>query len=372
MARCLLLPLRDTSLNAAKLAAAGQQARALDAALLLLHVLPQSALQPDAVTPAEATARAFLDGVAAELRAASLRAETLVCVGVPAETIIAQAVEQHALLIILGNSVRARLPRALLGSVADEVIQHAPCPVLLVRTEVLPVRDHSPLPLNPPDLLVPRALGLRTVDVARIVGSATRAHELTTEFRALHASPQDEQLFQNIRAGLARGDDLPPAELYKLGFGYYVRDGHHRVAAARQLHRAAVQAHVTELAPLDEPTEHLFHARAVFEEETGLTQVGATAAEHYAELRAQIEACQEEWGSANLIAAAERWYHEVFRPLREQVRALGLAQRTPGERPADLIARAGAWRLAERARTGALPTWDRALEHGAKPVAQAG
>src|SRR6185437_11185761 len=190
-------------------------------------------------------------------------------------------------------------------------------------------------------------------DVARIVGSATRAHELTPDFRSAHPSTQDAQRFQAVLAGLARGDDVPPIELYKLGFGYYVRDGHHRVAAARHLHRAELLARVTELAPFDEETERAFQARAAFEEATGLVQVGATSAERYHQLRAQIDACQAEWGSADLRAAADRWFREVFRPLWQRARELGLAQRTPGERPADVIARAGAWRLAEQAHTGA-------------------
>jgi hypothetical protein len=42
------------------------------------------------------------------------------------------------------------------------------------------------------------------------------------------------------------GKSLPAVDLYQLGFGYYVVDGHHRVAAARQLGQLEIEANVVE------------------------------------------------------------------------------------------------------------------------------
>lgn len=367
---CIVLPLRGSPLDEAKLHVARQQALALDAPVLLLHVLPPGAHEAGAVSPAEATGRALLDGIAADLRASGMRAWTLVRRGAPAPTIVEEARTRRAKLIILGSTARSRLLRTLLGSVADEVIRDAPCRVLLVQPPSQPSHRRPLLTLNPPDLLVPRDLGRRTVDVARIVGSATRAHELGPDFRPLHPAPQDEQRFQSVLGAMVRGEEVPPVDLYKLGFGYYVRDGHHRVAAARQLGSKEMAATVTELVPLDDlDAERAFAARRSFERTTGLTRIGATRAESYDRLWTLIEAYRQERGLPDAQGAAGLWFGEVFRPLWRRVRELGLAQRFPDERAADVIARVAAWRAAEAARTGAPPSWEEALDHFASSTA---
>jgi universal stress protein A len=53
--------------------------------------------------------------------------------GKPAEEIIHSAKENQIDLVILGNVGRSALEAALVGSVARNVANHAPCPVLLVR-----------------------------------------------------------------------------------------------------------------------------------------------------------------------------------------------------------------------------------------------
>ena len=75
---------------------------------------------------------------------------------------------------------------------------------------------------------------LTTVEVVHIVGSVGRAKELGADFRPRRGSRRkhDEQRLERIRKALERGHVLPPVELYQLGSGFYVLDGHHRVAAA--------------------------------------------------------------------------------------------------------------------------------------------
>lgn len=54
--------------------------------------------------------------------------------GDPAATAIAFAVESGCDLIVLGTHGRTGLGRLLLGSVAEQIVRKAPCPVLTVKT----------------------------------------------------------------------------------------------------------------------------------------------------------------------------------------------------------------------------------------------
>ena len=67
-----------------------------------------------------------------------------------------------------------------------------------------------------------------------------------------------------------------PIDVYKLGYGYYVVDGHRRVAAHKELGYDDIAANVTEYLPAtDTDAQQLFTARRNFERATGLTSVGA-------------------------------------------------------------------------------------------------
>lgn len=69
---------------------------------------------------------------AAQANGAS-RISTNSAVGDPAEEIIAFANRRQADLIVLGSRGHGRLAGLLLGSVAQKVLAHAACPVLVVR-----------------------------------------------------------------------------------------------------------------------------------------------------------------------------------------------------------------------------------------------
>jgi len=53
--------------------------------------------------------------------------------GPPAEAILAVAAARHNDLIVVGSRGLGRLTGLLLGSQSQKVVQHAPCPVLIVR-----------------------------------------------------------------------------------------------------------------------------------------------------------------------------------------------------------------------------------------------
>jgi nucleotide-binding universal stress UspA family protein len=60
-------------------------------------------------------------------------AAKFVPVGEPVESIVATARSWPADLVVIGSHGRDGLNRVLLGSVAEGVTRHAPCPVLVVR-----------------------------------------------------------------------------------------------------------------------------------------------------------------------------------------------------------------------------------------------
>ena len=61
------------------------------------------------------------------------RVSTCSSSGDPAEEIIIKAKDRRADLIVVGSRGHGRLAGLLLGSVAQKVVTHAPCPVLVVR-----------------------------------------------------------------------------------------------------------------------------------------------------------------------------------------------------------------------------------------------
>jgi nucleotide-binding universal stress UspA family protein len=68
------------------------------------------------------------------LRARGLSVETVAREGYPATVIEEEARRQQADLIVIGTRGLSGLKHLLLGSIAERVVQHAPCPVLTVKT----------------------------------------------------------------------------------------------------------------------------------------------------------------------------------------------------------------------------------------------
>jgi nucleotide-binding universal stress UspA family protein len=250
--RTILVPLDLTPAGEVKIPVAEEYARALEADVLLLHVLRRGSLDPTTVSPTEAMARTYLDTFEARLRNAGIHTESVIRSGAPAPTIVQEALIRDVKLIVLGTNTRPLLSTAVLGSVADQVARAAPCPVLLVRPHG-DTLERPPLRCFQEDaelagVLVRRDLGIRTVEVARIVGSVDRCHELGSDFRppVRRRRRQDEERFQRVRRALQAEVQMPLIELYKLGFGYYVLDGHHRVAVAIEHGQIEIEAHVLE------------------------------------------------------------------------------------------------------------------------------
>lgn len=52
--------------------------------------------------------------------------------GAPGDSVVREAIERETDVIVMSTHGRGGLRRVLLGSVADEVVRRAPCPVMLV------------------------------------------------------------------------------------------------------------------------------------------------------------------------------------------------------------------------------------------------
>lgn len=123
---------------------AAELADKFGAELVLLHVVQDLALVlPDAVMPTAvaspdigAMVDAAKDGLAAlvdKLGLAGRNPRTEVRVGSPAAEVVAAAADLKADLLCIGTHGRTGLSHLLMGSVAESIVRHAPCPVLTVR-----------------------------------------------------------------------------------------------------------------------------------------------------------------------------------------------------------------------------------------------
>ncbi len=63
-----------------------------------------------------------------------LHVETQLAVGEPVQEILRLAKESKCDLIVMGTHGRTGLRRLLMGSVAEQIVRKAPCPVLTVKT----------------------------------------------------------------------------------------------------------------------------------------------------------------------------------------------------------------------------------------------
>ena len=93
-----------------------------------------------------------------------------------------------------------------------------------------------------------RRLGLRNVEVSKIVGSVGRHDAFDRGFMPAKASVAER--WKRVDRAFHSGLDLPAVRLYKIGDSYFVEDGNHRVSVARYQGVETIEADVTEFFPL--------------------------------------------------------------------------------------------------------------------------
>ena len=113
-----------------------------DAELLLLHAyhlpvefqqLEGAYLPQDFWESVKTEALQNLETYATGIRESGIQVRVIVCEGYPATVIEDEAIEQRADLIVIGTHGLSGIKHMLLGSIAERVVQKAPCPVLTVK-----------------------------------------------------------------------------------------------------------------------------------------------------------------------------------------------------------------------------------------------
>ncbi len=142
MYKKILVPLDGSPFAEAVLPHVRELAQCTGAEIVLLRVamrwmydyaMPAPLLPGTTLNESEQEPAAYLERVAADLRAAGFMVTTEVCAGPVAETILEYAEGIHVDLIAMSTHGRSGLARWFIGSVADKVVRAAKLPVLLAR-----------------------------------------------------------------------------------------------------------------------------------------------------------------------------------------------------------------------------------------------
>ncbi|MBI4517060.1 MAG: universal stress protein [Deltaproteobacteria bacterium] len=115
-------------------------ARQSEATIILMHVLHNPSdefFHPEGYVigwdQAKAKAKGLLEDTCSKRLGGYAKTEVLVDIGDPHELIVNLARDRRVDLIVTSTHGRTGLAHMVMGSVAEKVIRHAPCPVFVVR-----------------------------------------------------------------------------------------------------------------------------------------------------------------------------------------------------------------------------------------------
>ena len=140
----ILVPLDGSALSERALPIAVTLAQKFESEVILLRVLemagptlanhyPENLWLVEAMQYAYREAQSYLDAKEAELVSQGLHVRTLVREQAAAEEILLVATDEQVDLIVISSHGQGGPAPWTSGSVADKVMQHSRCPVLLVR-----------------------------------------------------------------------------------------------------------------------------------------------------------------------------------------------------------------------------------------------
>ncbi len=195
--------------------------------------------------------------------------------------------------------------------------------------------------------------GIREVPLSQIIGSVGRYKEFTRSFLPLSDSLKERWIGVESLA-LTRG--WLPIQVYQVGNAYFIKDGNHRTAVARQLNMPAIEAHVWEF-PTDveigpDDTVEAILIRLGEERFMILTGLNEKFPEHglrftttgrHSDLLAQIEElrgklCLIDEENVPFEKAVELWYELIYMPTIQIIRDSTLLDDFPGRTESDLFA----------------------------------
>jgi uncharacterized ParB-like nuclease family protein len=185
--------------------------------------------------------------------------------------------------------------------------------------------------------------GVCSVPLEQIVGSVGRYHDFDSQFKLKNHVPPDRLI--SVKQAMREGKSLPPVKLYKIKDEYYVLDGNHRIAAAKEFGRSDIMAKIVEFIPSSNTLENIiYREKSEFMEQTGLTRpIDISEVGQFPYLLEQVEAHRAflaggEKPGATLKEAAEDWYLTIYQPMTGIIQKGNLLASFPGRTLDDLYA----------------------------------
>ena len=172
--------------------------------------------------------------------------------------------------------------------------------------------------------------GTLLVPINKITGSVGRYHDFDAHFRP-KGYDSDARL-QDIMKKMREGRIVPPISLYQIKDSYYILDGHHRYAAARELGHSEIRSCILELLPAKDTIENrLYRERTEFRDRYHLSgSIELTEMGQFSVLEEQIEEHRqflkrERKKTVSLKDAAADWFKTIYLPLRTLIESSNLS-----------------------------------------------
>jgi len=195
--------------------------------------------------------------------------------------------------------------------------------------------------------------GVHPIPVTQIIGSLARDTDFDRDFRPRLRSSQER--LASLRTAFPEGAEFPAIAVHEAGGAYFVADGHHRVAIARERGVEFIDAEIThlvtnyEISP-DVDVCELVHTeqQLIFLEESGLARSRPSARIEfsrpggYPELLEAVKAYYfDVAGRLGQLPTREdmaaEWYDNVYLPGVAALRAEELPERYTYKTDADLF-----------------------------------
>lgn len=194
-------------------------------------------------------------------------------------------------------------------------------------------------------------VGIRAIPLKAIVGTTGRGTDFDKNFLPRRSSLRER--WTRIERAFPEGG-WPPIVVYKLGNSYFVVDGHHRVAIARQRRNEFIDAEVTELRTRYELPDGADIGLIIFRDQqrrfmrdSGLERVRPDARIEFSQPHRYVELLElvrlhgyHLMRERNEVLPVEEiaadWYDNVYGPTIEEIRRENLAAAWPGQTEADL------------------------------------
>jgi hypothetical protein len=192
-----------------------------------------------------------------------------------------------------------------------------------------------------------RSLGLQTIRLDTVVGSVDSTRDFDRRFRP--TSSRVRARWERLALAQARGEPMPPIDVYRIGELHFVRDGHHRVSIAIAHGQPTIDAYVTEVLTvvpargirhrgdlITKDYERLFRARVPLTPQQ-LARITVSDPWSYAELGEAVEAwgfrcMQNESRFLDRQQVARRWFEEEYKTVVRMLREADLlGKRTEAE-----------------------------------------